>query len=160
MYRVKFAFQNRLGQLLVRRKFTIFALFYIRRGDLTEGFLRYDFEGLIFGGAYFRNFTVLAFCSLCFLAPLRRCFCTMSTYSAKAPYGRFYNSDPCLSCPFWYPVLRRIDSKTQTWMLLQTMLSMHYQSYYTLAVFTLETDYSWIIRVRKIIRLNLKMEWF
>ena len=30
---------------------------YIRRGDLTEGFLRYDFGGLIFGGAYFRNFT-------------------------------------------------------------------------------------------------------
>ena len=25
---------------------------YIRRGDLPEGFLRYDFEGLIFGGAY------------------------------------------------------------------------------------------------------------
>ena len=25
---------------------------YIRRGDLTEGFLRYDFEGLTFGGAY------------------------------------------------------------------------------------------------------------
>ena len=24
---------------------------YIRRGDLTEGFLRYDFGGLIFGGA-------------------------------------------------------------------------------------------------------------
>ena len=59
------------------RKFTIFALFYfvfeskfhvqaprgayIRRGDLTEGFLRYDFEGLIFGGAYFRNFTVFLF---------------------------------------------------------------------------------------------------
>ena len=50
-------------------KFTIFALFYfvfegkfqvqaprggayIRRGDLTEVFLRYDFGGLIFGGAY------------------------------------------------------------------------------------------------------------
>ena len=49
------------------RKFTIFALFYfvfegkfqvqaprgayIRRGDLMEGFLRYDFGGLIFGGA-------------------------------------------------------------------------------------------------------------
>ena len=31
---------------------------YIRRGDLTEGFLRYDFGGLIFGGAYFWNFTV------------------------------------------------------------------------------------------------------
>ena len=26
---------------------------YIRRGDLTEGFLRYDFGGLIHGGAYF-----------------------------------------------------------------------------------------------------------
>ena len=25
---------------------------YIRRGDLTEGFLRYDFGGLIFGGPY------------------------------------------------------------------------------------------------------------
>ena len=25
---------------------------YIRRGDLTAGFLRYDFGGLIFGGAY------------------------------------------------------------------------------------------------------------
>ena len=52
------------------RKFTIFALFYfvfegkfqvqaprgggayIRRDGLTEGFLRYHFGGLIFGGAY------------------------------------------------------------------------------------------------------------
>ena len=25
---------------------------YIRRGDLTEGFLRYEFEELIIGGAY------------------------------------------------------------------------------------------------------------
>ena len=61
------------------RKFAIFALFYfvfegkfqvqalqgayIRRGDLTEGFLCYKFgvlylEGLIHGGAYFRNSTV------------------------------------------------------------------------------------------------------
>ena len=56
------------------RKFTIFTLFYfvfegkfqvqaprrayIRRGDLTEGFLRYDFGELISGGAYFGNFTV------------------------------------------------------------------------------------------------------
>ena len=31
---------------------------YIWRGDLTEGFLRYDFGGLIHGGAYFRSFTV------------------------------------------------------------------------------------------------------
>ena len=34
---------------------------YIWKGDLTEGFLSYDFGGLIFGGlihggAYFRNF--------------------------------------------------------------------------------------------------------
>ena len=50
----------------MERKFTIFALFYfvfegkfqIRRGNLTEGFLRCDFWGLINGGAYFRNFTV------------------------------------------------------------------------------------------------------
>ena len=66
MYVGKFAFQNRLGLLVVGRKFTIFALFffvfegkfqvqaspggvYIRWGDLTEGFLRYDFGGLIFG---------------------------------------------------------------------------------------------------------------
>ena len=50
------------------RKFTIFALFYfvfegkfqvqappgsyIQRDDLTEGFLSYDFGGLLFGGAY------------------------------------------------------------------------------------------------------------
>ena len=31
---------------------------YIWRGDLTEGFLRYQFGGLIHGGAYFRNFKV------------------------------------------------------------------------------------------------------
>ena len=84
MYGGKFAFQNRLGWLVVGTKFTMFALFYFvlylransmykppgglysgggGGGDLTEGFLRYDFEGLIFGevihgGAYFRNFTV------------------------------------------------------------------------------------------------------
>ena len=36
---------------------------YIWRGDLKEGFLRYECGGLIFGGAYFWNFTVsLAIC--------------------------------------------------------------------------------------------------
>ena len=30
---------------------------YTRRVDLTEGFLRYEFRGLIHGGAYFRNIT-------------------------------------------------------------------------------------------------------
>ena len=59
---------------MVGRKFTIFALFYfvfeskfqvqapqgayIRRGDLSEGFLRYNFGGLIHGGAYFQNVMV------------------------------------------------------------------------------------------------------
>ena len=54
--------------LIVGRKFTGFALFhfvfegnfqvqapmgaYIWRGDLTNGFLRYELGGLIFGGAY------------------------------------------------------------------------------------------------------------
>ena len=62
------------ASLIVGSKFIVFALFYfvfggnylstsprgayIWRGDLMEGFLRYDFGGLIFGGAYFRNFTV------------------------------------------------------------------------------------------------------
>ena len=31
---------------------------YIWRGDLADGFSHYWFEGLIFGGAYFPNFTV------------------------------------------------------------------------------------------------------
>ena len=67
-------FKIDLAILLVGRKFTVFALFYfvfenyfqvqalgaayIWRGDLTEGFLRYEFGGLIHGGAYFRNFSV------------------------------------------------------------------------------------------------------
>ena len=71
------------------RKFTIIALFYfvfeskfqvqaprrayILRGDLTEGFLRYDFGGLIFGGVihggdYFRNFTVSCYISYMYVA--------------------------------------------------------------------------------------------
>ena len=67
------------ASLIVGSKFTVFALFYfvfegnfpstsprgayIWRGDLTEGFLCYEFgglylEGLIRGGAYFQNFMV------------------------------------------------------------------------------------------------------
>ena len=62
------------ASLIVERKFTVFALFYfvfegnfqvqaprgayIWRGNLTNSFLRYEVGGLIFGGAYFRNFTV------------------------------------------------------------------------------------------------------
>ena len=56
------------ASLIVGSKCIVFALFYfvfegnfpstsprgayIWRGDLTEGFLRYRFEGLIFGAAY------------------------------------------------------------------------------------------------------------
>ena len=68
--------------LIVGRKFTVFAFFffviegnfqvkaptegggdwaYIWRGDLTEGFFALRVWALIFGGVYFRNFTVLFF---------------------------------------------------------------------------------------------------
>ena len=68
------------ASLIVGMKFTVFALFcfvfegnfqvqappppggcggYIQRGDSTEGFLRCEFGGLIFGGAYtWRDLTV------------------------------------------------------------------------------------------------------
>ena len=57
------------ASLIVQRRFTVFALFYfvfegrgggtyIWRGNLMGGFLRYEFGGLIHGGAYFRNFMV------------------------------------------------------------------------------------------------------
>ena len=82
MYGGKFAFQNRLGQLIIGRKCTILLCFtlylsrnfqvptpqgaYIQRGDVNGGFLffllslggLYYLEGLIQGGAYFRNFMV------------------------------------------------------------------------------------------------------
>ena len=72
IYGGKFAFQNRLGlpyswKEIYRFCFVLLCIWgqfpstnprgaYIRRGDLTEGFLRYEFGGLIFGGAYFRNY--------------------------------------------------------------------------------------------------------
>ena len=80
IYEGKFAFQIRFASLIVGSKFTFLLCLslylraiskykppvgaYIWRGDLTEAFLRYEFggglylEGLIRGGAYFRNFTV------------------------------------------------------------------------------------------------------
>ena len=67
--------------LIVRRKFTVFALFYfvfegdfqvqapgrayIWRGDLTEGFLRYLFRGLIFGGDFTWRGLFLEFYGIC-----------------------------------------------------------------------------------------------
>ena len=79
IYGGKFAFQFNWASLIAGSKFTGFALFYfvfegnfastspwgayIWRGDLTEGFCVTSLgdlylEGLIHGGAYFRNFTV------------------------------------------------------------------------------------------------------
>ena len=75
------------ASLIAGSKFTVFVLFYfafegnfpstnsrrgggrayIWKGDLTEGFLRYRFQGLIFGGAYFRNFTVFLIKDIIFL---------------------------------------------------------------------------------------------
>ena len=72
---------------IVGSKFTIFALCYlvfegnfpstsplwayIWRDDLTEGFLRYQFEGLIFGSAlYFRNFMVITAIAIACVADL------------------------------------------------------------------------------------------
>ena len=89
------------------RKFTIFALFYfvfegkfqvqaplgayIRRGDLTEGFLCYDFGGLIFGGAY--NMEGLIFGILRYLLNIKSCyiflsriFCLKINYSGTPLY--------------------------------------------------------------------------
>ena len=72
------------ASLIVGSKFKVFALFYfvfegnfpstgprganIWRGDLTDGFLRYRIGGLIHGGAYFRDFTVLS--QACFVTGL------------------------------------------------------------------------------------------
>ena len=39
---------------------------YIWRGDLTEGFLRYEFRGLIFGGAYTRRGLFSEFYGICY----------------------------------------------------------------------------------------------
>ena len=74
-------FEINWTSLIVGSKFTIFALFYsvfegnfpgtsprgayIRRGDLTEGFLCYKFGGLLFEGAYFQNFTVSPIYMIC-----------------------------------------------------------------------------------------------
>ena len=65
---------NSVGLAYSWKEITIFALFYfvfegkfqvqapkgayIQMGNVTEGFLHYEFGGLIFGGAYFQNFMV------------------------------------------------------------------------------------------------------
>ena len=84
MYGGKFAFQNRLGWPYSWKEIYRFSLFYlvfegnfqvqaprgayIWRGILTEGFLCYEFGGLMHGCAYFRNFTVSHTCTQPLLA--------------------------------------------------------------------------------------------
>ena len=48
--------------LCIRGQFSKYKLpgAYFLRGDFTEVFLCYEFSGLIHGGAYFRNFTVVS----------------------------------------------------------------------------------------------------
>ena len=66
--------------LIVGSKFTVFALLFegnflstspwgrlYLEGRFNGGFLRYGFGGLLFGGAYFRNFTVFRLKRLEFL---------------------------------------------------------------------------------------------
>ena len=52
------------------------------RGDLTEGFLGYECGGLIFGGAYFRNFRVSVPCHSCQYCCPFLCFKTAVFYLA------------------------------------------------------------------------------
>ena len=87
------------ASLIVGSKFTVFALFYfvfegnfqvqarrgayIWRGELTESFLRYEFRGLIFGGAYFRNSTInLEFCSV---SPQKTIFANIEGSMGQTP---------------------------------------------------------------------------
>ena len=83
------------ASLIAGSKFTVFALFYfvfegnfpstsplgayIWRGDLTEGFLRNRFGGIIFGGAYFRNFTVCAVLLFLYSHEYRSCDITLES---------------------------------------------------------------------------------
>ena len=78
------------ASLVVGSKFTVFALFYFvfegyfpstrpGRGDLTEGFLHYQFGGLIFGGAYTCRGLFSEFYGI------KCCWCRISTQ--KIPHG-------------------------------------------------------------------------
>ena len=81
------------ASLIVGRKFTVFSLFYlvfegnfqvqapgrayIWRGDLTDGFLRFEFGGaggLIFGGAYTWSGLFSEFYGICIPQSWYACF--------------------------------------------------------------------------------------
>ena len=83
----------------------------------SEGRFNGGFFALRFCGAYiwrglFSEFYGISFLFSLFSCPSTSLFLYHVNVFCQSPYGCLYNSDPCLSCPFWYPVLRRIDSKT------------------------------------------------
>ena len=90
------------ASFIVGSKFTVFASFYfVFEGNfpstsspgiifggaiLMEGFLHYRFGGLIFGGAYFRNFTVYQLINAsCFLVLHVFLACTCSAENPGNP---------------------------------------------------------------------------
>ena len=82
------------ASLIVGSKFTVFALFYfvfegnfpstspqgayIWRGYLTEGFLRYPFGGLIFGGTYTWRGLFSEFYGISIISSLSLMICRLS----------------------------------------------------------------------------------
>ena len=61
-------------------------------GDLTEGFLRYQFGGLVFGGAYFRNLTVYKGVGKSVIWVSERASVLQKCLSSQLPmqYGNFF----------------------------------------------------------------------
>ena len=119
-------FKGDWASLIVGSKFTVFSLFYfvfkgdfpstnpwgayIWRGNLTEGFVRYRFGGLIFGGAYTRRglFSELydnckdgasngvKFNIFCLFYFQKRLIQQQVRSGQKAPASRYYtNADSC-----------------------------------------------------------------
>ena len=118
------------ASLIVGRKFTVFALFYfvlegnfpstsprgayIWRGDLTEGFLRYRFGGIIFGGAYFRNFTVSEECKI---SKLRWKILWLPYTAVLLSFTDFFSDIPSIvlvSVYYIYPLPANLISKFKT----------------------------------------------
>ena len=105
MYGGKFAFKNRLGQPHSWKEIYRFSLFYFAfegnftstsppgglylEGRFNGGFLRYEFVGLIHGGVYFRNFTVLLILSYTY-----KQVCIAKEYVAlfTKPYWYIFNT--------------------------------------------------------------------
>ena len=66
---------------------------YIRRGDLTEGFLRYDFGGLISGGAYTWRGLYSEFYGICLIrsVPILRSLASLSAWTSTDNVCSYFN---------------------------------------------------------------------